>query len=704
MSNLSHLPLCRLLLPFLGGILLFLVVGYFFSLQIFLALYLLSAAIWLISVYAIKQTFSNRWLFGSLAFFIMFVVGYHIAQNHYEKSRSSHFSHFANFNGKMVLMITDEVSEKTNSFRVITRVKKLVKKDSVVSVRGRLLLYLQKDSLAAELQYGDILLVENQFQEVQPPKNPYQFNFQKFLAYKNIYHQAYRSSGNWYATGENRGNLLKATALNMRQSALSTLKENNIAGDEFAVVSALLFGYTEYLNEDLMQEYSGSGAMHLLSVSGLHVGIIYVAIKYLLSFLNVFKHGKLLKAIFTVLFIWIYAAVTGFSPSVLRAGTMFTFLAIGQSLGRNTNIYNTLAGSAFVLLCYDPYLITQIGFQLSYLAVIAIVALQPPMYKLFTFKNKIIDWLWALTTVSITAQLVTGPIAMYYFDQFPNYFLITNLIVVPLSTMIIYLAMATLGLAAIPIVGEYLGKAVAYLVYAMNHSVRFIEGLPYSTFSGVHISILETLCVLAMGLFLGRYFLLRKNQANFVGGIAALVLLIVSITIGNISAKHNNTFIVYDVPRSTAIEFIKGRESVILMCEKVIANQRSQSFNIHPLRVRLGMEETTIIPAAQSQFDVHLGALLRRENWVKFGNKHIFKLNPQLEQNIVLPTLVVDYLIVSQNPRHNPKEVLDVMKPKRVILDSSNHRWTIMEWEEAALAANIPIWTVSVKGAYKAML
>lgn len=703
-NNFSHIPLCRLILPFIAGILAFLAVGLFFSLEYFLLVYFLIIAGWIISVYTIKLTYSRRWYFGFFATSVFFISGYHISQNHYQIANNGHFSKIDQGAGHLVIQLTEEVSEKANSFQVVARVQKIIRNDSVFQVNGRMILYLQKDSLAALLKYGDLILVENNYQEISAPKNPYQFNFQRFLAYKNIYHQTYRKSGEWEMLGVNQGNVLKATSLRLRRSALDAFKENNLTGDEYAVVSALLFGYTEYLNEDLMQEYSGSGAMHLLSVSGLHVGIIYMALKFMLSFLNGFKQSRFLKSFLTVLFIWFYAAITGFSPSVLRAGTMFTFLAIGQNLGRNNNIYNTLAGSAFFLLAYDPYLITQIGFQLSYLAVIAIVALQPPLQNLVKTKFKILDWLWALTTVSIAAQLVTGPIALYYFDQFPNYFLITNLVVVPLSTLIIYLSIATLGLSWVPWIADFLGQIVGFLVYAMNQSVKFIEALPYSTFSGVHISFLETLCLLALGLFFGRYFLLQKSRAHFVAGLATVLLLLISISAGNLQTERNSKFIVYHVPRATAFEFTKGRKSVFFGCEMVESNSRNKGFHINPFRVTEGIDTTLYLPAKDIPQGFYLGSVIARENLLRLGNVNVFWMHPDTPERLVTPGLRIHYLLVSQNPRNLPEEIIRTLKPEMVILDSSNNRWTIEKWAEASAQANIPVWPVAVRGAYLANL
>jgi competence protein ComEC len=392
-------------------------------------------------------------------------------------------------------------------------VKKLIDDEGELKVSGRLMLYLQKDSLAASVKYGDYLLIENNFQEISDPKNPGEFNYRRFLSYSNIFHQAYRTSGQWQPTGRNQGFFLVRWSLAMRHKALQTFEDHHLSGREFAVVSALLLGFREYLDEDLRREFAGAGAMHILCVSGLHVGIIFLVLKFLLSFLNKVPRGRIVQTVLVILLIWFYAAITGFSPSVLRASTMFSFVALGHSFRRTTSIYNTLAASAFLLMIIDPYIITRIGFQLSYLAVISIVALQPFFYQQLVFKNYLLDKAWAILTVSLAAQLATGPLSLFYFHQFPNYFLLTNLIVIPLASLIIYSALATLVLTPIPFVGMVAGKVLFGFVYALHQSVKFIEGLPYSTSSNVFINLPETLAIFMVLIFLSLFFMQQRPKA-----------------------------------------------------------------------------------------------------------------------------------------------------------------------------------------------
>jgi competence protein ComEC len=458
MNGVGHIPLVRLVAPLLLGIIAWLVAGFLFPPELFFAVYASGLLLWFGLRHLFLANMARRWVFGAIIHALLFVAGYHHAQNHYQVVRPDHFSHWHEQDGVLLLRVTEPVSEKANSYQVIGKVERIIAGSARHKVRGKLMVYLQKDSLASSVRYGDLLLLENQFQEVRPPQNPGEFNYRGFLARSNIYHQTYRRSGQWHPTGENRGNRVVASALQMREAALHNLEANHLSGREFAVVSALLLGFREYLDEDLQREFAGAGAMHILCVSGLHVGIIFLVLKTIFGFLARVRYGIFLRTFLIIALIWFYAAITGFSPSVMRASTMFSFVALGQSFRRSTNIYNTLAGSALVLVLIDPYIISRIGFQLSYLAVISIVTLQPWLYKKLYFKNYLLDKAWAIITVSIAAQLATGPLALFYFNQFPNYFLLTNLVVIPLASFIIYSALLTLFLTPVPWLGNDHGE------------------------------------------------------------------------------------------------------------------------------------------------------------------------------------------------------------------------------------------------------
>ncbi len=702
MNHFSQIPFARLVAPLAAGIVVFLTSRQHFPLFVYVMGYLLLFLGWILGSKFFQEHYSRRWIFGAWAATFLLIAGYQIAQNHNQLTRDSHFSKFQDYGGYLLLEVIEQPSEKTNSWQVIAKVKRVITNKNDAKVSGRLMLYLQKDSLASQVSYGDLLLIENNFQEIGEPKNPGEFNYRRFLSYSNIFHQAYRASGQWQATAQNEGLLLIRWALTARQKALESF-ENHLSGQEFAVVSALLLGFSEYLDEDLRREFVGAGAMHILCVSGLHVGIIFLVLKFMFSFLNKVPRGRIIQTVLIILLIWFYAAITGFSPSVLRACTMFSFVALGQSFRRATNIYNTLAASAFVLIIADPYIITRIGFQLSYLAVLAIVALQPFIYRQLHFKNYLLDKAWAIITVSLAAQLATGPLALFYFNQFPNYFLVTNLIVIPLASLIIYSALLTLALSPIAFLGMLAGKVLFGFVYIMHQSVKFIEGLPYSTSSNVFLSLPETLGIFMVLILVSLYFMQNRPKALFIA-LGFLLLISISVSTRSIQSLQNEKMVVYHVNNCSAIDFVSGRESVFLMCETLKNDPPKVNFHLNENRVRYGIRLVRPVSLQTGEEPFANGTLYRRGPFLRFGQLNIFIIDKSPLREIPDLGMPIHYLIVSQHSRIDPQNALEALKPQKVIVDGSNTTWSTLRWEEACKQAGIEVWPVRTKGAYVAEL
>jgi len=698
MNSLSQYPLVRLVIPFAVGIIAYLLAGIHFPVVWFFNAYAAFLFIWFSASKYVVNHYSLRWVFGVWVSTVFMVAGYNVAQNHNQLTRANHFSHFAEVEGNLLFRIIEPVSEKTNSFQVVGKVEKVLSGIESRRVGGKLILYLQKDSLAQGLKYGDYLLVENNFQELTAPKNPHEFNYARFLSYRNIFHQSYRASGQWHATSHNRGSFILKWSDTMRQKALEIF-ESNFQGSEFAIISALFLGYREYLDENLRREFVGAGAMHILCVSGLHVGIIFLVLKMIFAFLLKLPRGKIWRAIAIILVMWMYAAVTGFSPSVLRACTMFSFVAIGQSFNRKTNIYNTLAASALVLLVLNPYIIASVGFQLSYLAVISIVALQPYLYKQLIFKNWFLDKAWAIITVSLAAQLATGPLSLFYFNQFPNYFLVTNLAVIPLAGVIIYAAIATLVMYPVPLLGFVAGKVLYFVLLALHQSVKFIEGLPYSTSTNVFISFSETIAVFLIIILLFA-FLMSSLKRALVYALVFSAFVTVSISARSIVRQSNEMFVVYSVSNSTVIDFISGRKSVCLMCENLMENPGRIGFHVSENRVTTGVSQVVLDVFSADNPNLQSIHYSRKGPFIAFGSLTIFVLDETVTRVLPAIDFAIDYLIVTSNARHNPQDILENLDPSKVIVDASNSFWNTGKWVEACNELGVEVWPVRERGAY----
>jgi competence protein ComEC len=710
MTHYSDIPLVRVVIPVITGIIVFNQTQFFFSLAQVTVLIIIFFSLAVIIEKYLQQNFNYRFAFGLNLMLFFLIAGYLLAQTRYEKNDPAHFSSQVIDNSFFRIQLTEPVSEKTNTYQIIGRVTHILADDSLTEAKGRLIAYIEKDSLAASLSYGDIILVENNIQEVRPPQNPNAFNFKNFLANQNIFHQTYRRSGQWYKTDANEGHPVVSMAHSMRTKALETLEANHIKGREFAVASALLLGYRDYLDEDLQREFAGAGAMHILCVSGLHVGIIFLVLNLLLNFMKRLPYGRILKTFIIILLIWFYAAITGFSPSVLRASTMFSFLAIGLSFGRSTNIYNTLAASALFLVLLDPFIIYRIGFQLSYIAVISIVWLQPLFYRQLFFKNRLLDYGWGIITVSLAAQLGTGPLALYYFNQFPNYFLLTNLAVIPLTGLIIKAGILFFMVSPVQLLSLITGKVLSFLVFILHNAVKLIEGLPGSVANNVFIGFHETLFTFGIIILAGLYWThASKKYAFFI--LAAVLILVGSLTVRNIQNQRQQKMIVYHIPGGTGIDFFSGRNCYFMACEKTLTDQRSLSFHVEENRLQKGIKEKHVFSLTKSEENFRTDNFIKAGPFIHFAGMNLkiiedVNILPKEDEDMLDDLKLfedndMDYVIISGNPRLQIGNINKLYPSARVIIDHSNNFFQTRRWLEECDSLGIECWSVRQHGAFE---
>ncbi|MES2394746.1 MAG: ComEC/Rec2 family competence protein [Bacteroidota bacterium] len=694
----NQAPFIRLLLPFLTGI----ITAVYFPFQLAYSLYIiLIVAIiigLLILVPKLTISYRNSWWFGLIVNSALFIFSYHLTILNTEKFAADHFSKTINSSHYVYSKLTEPYLEKEKSLKVVVEVLEVKHGEKWKIASGKAMVYFKKDSHSLKLKYGDEIVMKLDFKEVPPPQNPGEFNYKRFLAFHNVYHQAYVKNSDWVYNGKNSGNILMRYSINLRDALLNVLKANHLYGDEFAVGSALLLGCVDKLDADIISAYSSTGALHVLSVSGLHVAIVYVIFNWLLSFFNKIKYGNIIKAILLILLLWFYAALTGLSPSVLRAATMFSFIIIAKAYDRYTNIYNTLAASAFLLLLIDPFLIMEVGFQLSYLAVIGIVYIQPKIYNWFEVKNWLLDQVWTITSVSIAAQIATFPLGLHYFHQFPNYFLLSNLIVIPISTAIIYLGIALFAFAKVSMVAGYLAMGFGWCVWLLNQSVLIIEKWPYALLHSISISVMETWLLYGLIILFFFYFANRKFNYLIIALTFAIAILC-SQLIEQHQQSQQKSFIIYNIPKTSAMDFISAKRNVLLTDTAFANNKSGLLFRVKHNWWDLGISNNTIISGNFKTND-----LIINNNFIQFYEKRIAIINAKgiikNTKSLPLKPLSIDYLVISKNPYLNFSEIEKQYKTKIIIFDSSNSEYNISKWKSECNRIKQSYYSVMDSGAF----
>ena len=679
MNFLQRTPFFRLIIPLIAGI----VVSQYVKLSVlWLLMLLILSALFIVTSLLFKKPgvqFKYRWFFGTGIFLFLFSLGCILTET---KDKSSEFP-FLNQKEIYRVELTEAPVEKAKSYKCEVELLSVFREGSWQPAHGKALVYFQKDSFSASLLFGDRIMLRTEFKTPIGAVNPDGFNYAAYLKRQGIMATAYIPSGTWQLSDINTSFSVRRLADESRRQLLKIFRKFEIAGDEFAVLAALTLGFTDALQPDIMTSYSATGAMHILSVSGLHVGIVYVVIAFVLSFFGKSKRSQVLKAVFILLFLWMYAFLTGLSPSVVRSTLMFSLVAIGSALDRKSQIYNTVFMSAFVMLLINPDFLFDVGFQLSYAAVLSIVFFQKPFASLVPVKSKWLRWFRDLISVSIAAQLGTIPVTLYYFHQFPNYFLLTNIVAIPLSTLIIYMAIVLLVVSFVP----YLSAGIAFLlkwcVWLMNFLIAGIEHLPHSV-SEISFNFSQMwLSFMALALIV-TYFYTKKFTVLFAGLSAVLFVLVISLQT-RWETLHAERVIVFSSQKSLQMNFIDHGNNFALSGDSAEMQKIAGSYwKSHQLQKPI---------------------FIASNGWCKnnclefYGKKFLIPDEKWWKRISYEGVLEVDYLIISNKSKPKVKNLFRNILPQNVIVDNTVSDWYTQSVRQYCVENQIPFYSVAEQGA-----
>lgn len=595
-------------------------------------------------------------------------------------------------------LVKDVGHETDKTHRSLVEIQKAFDGSNWVSASGKMYLYIPKrDSL--QLKYGESILVYGQPSLLNPPQNPGEFDYNRFLTFQNIYHTLFITKDKIEVLDNDQGYFLLSKAFAIREWA--TIKLSNAIKNprELNIALALILGVKDGLNDDIKNAYSASGAMHVLAVSGLHVGIIYIILLFIFGKLQNNKLGRWALFAISVFILWTYAAVTGFSPSVLRAVTMFTAIALAKAMNRSTNIYNTLAGSALVLLVFDPYLIMSVGFQLSYLAVLGIVYLQPIIYSQFISSSWIVDKIWSITAVAIAAQLATFSLGLLYFHQFPTFFFLSNLVVIPGAFAILILGLVVLATAWLEPVFNALGFVVEKLIWLINELVFAIMEIPFSQIKDVYITTPQTWLIIGFVLF---SFLLyqRKKFSYFYLAVTCFSIFCLLQWNSTLENSQVNKLTFYKVNRHTAFDVVKSGNSWLYSDSSLLADADKHRFHIKPNHLKSGVSNA-------NQIDLNSGAVILAEGLrvVNVNGLTILLCDGKVDWNLALEQkLHFDTIIMAKNFNKSVSWLVDNFEFDLLILDGSLSRYKADKFKSQCDDLNINYASVYHDGAYEILI
>lgn len=712
-ASLNKMPFLRLLPPLLAGILLqwYLPIGYY---------WIISGAvlsILLLLIYKFMPVggkFRFQSLVGVPINLLLLFTGMLLIYFSNEKLQKNWYGNFVADDKYLVVSLAEPIVAKSNSYKADAFVLSICDSSGkeINKASGKIIMYFAKTGKAALLNYGDEIVIPAKLQQIKNAGNPGGFNYERYAQFQGLFHTAYLRDSGYVVTQQKNINLFRQAIFSAQQYIINSI-QRYVSGDEnvTSVAEALLIGYKQDLDKDLVQAYSNAGVVHIIAISGLHLGLIYLLLAWLAERLPFIKRSRFAKAIIILGCLWAFSLLTGASASVLRSAVMFTFIVLGKYFFRQASIYNSLAASAFVLLCYNPYLLWDVGFQLSYLAVLGIVWLQKPIEGLLVIpainkpKAKEIlvkpintlaytgNWLlrevWKMASITLAAQIATTPITLYYFHQFPNLFLFANLIAVPLSTLILYVEILLIIVSPINVIASVVGKVCFWLIYALNKIILWIDSISISKFDGIYANVATTI-VLYAGFILTAYALVYNRKKIFIAGLGVLLLFSCIMFYYTYSISGQRKLVVYNTAKMQAVDFEAKNKYMFYGDSLLTKDAAPRNFYLRPARIALQASEQS----ASLEEILHSGPY-----WQWFSKKFMF-----IDTALYFPQepvrMHIDVVLISKNARVKLKYLVQAIDPGVVVFDASNSRWKIEQWKSECAALNLRHYSVTDSGAF----
>lgn len=590
----------------------------------------------------------------------------------------NHFYNIPNvYNSKVAIQatISERLKPTTKYNRYYVSIQSINNQENI----GKVLLQIERDSENLSPKIGQEIFIYEQLVENFKTSNPNQFDYGNYLKTKGVYAQIFTKSSS-IKLSEHFNKNFHYYASNYRENIQRELEKSTLSKKNIALFMALLLGQQQDISNETISDYQYAGAVHILSVSGLHVGFVLIFITFLFKKLPNNNRNNTIRIFFSIASLWLFALVAGMSPSVIRSAVMFSFLAVGQFLNRKHAALHTTIVSLFVILLFEPNFLFDIGFQLSYLAVFFILWLQPIFNSWYKPDNKFAKYFWDIITVSFAAQIGTLPLSLYYFHQFPSLFFITNLAIIPVVSIIMGIGCVILVLASFGIVPNFLTSILDFFIGLMNNVIHKIASVESFIWKEIPMS-LPTMLWLYVIL---SSWLLWKFYPSF-KKLFWLLITILVLQIGFIYVKYvaqsKDELVVFNIKRKTILGTKFGDSISVLTNDTLVKN---------------GFEEKTIQTFVTAN-NIEVRSFDILQNTIAFNSKKILVID---EKGVFETNLHPDIVLLSKSPKVNLERVIETHKPKIIIADASNYKTYIDLWRTTCIKKDIPFHSTYEKGYY----
>ena len=631
------------------------------------------------TIYLSKKDFIQKVYFGIATYLLFFQIGCFTHVIHNEFYNETNYVHLIK-NETDYHSLELVLREKLKGNEKVDKYIGLVKKVDNKTCSGRILVQIHDAHGDSRIQIGNNIQIYGKCILNKKSLNPNQFDYGKYLNNKSIFGQIYTSANSIKVNDKNDKNIWYYSD-RLRNNIITNLQKNNFSKNELQVVNALILGQQQDISKEILKDYQYAGAIHILSVSGLHVGFILLFISFLLKPLPKNKLGNSIRLFTIIICLWGFAILAGLSPSVIRSVTMFSFVAMGLHLKRSTNIFHTLLVSMFLILFFQPSFLFDVGFQLSYLSLFFILWLQPLISNLWMPKNKIATYFWDILTVSFAAQIGAFPLSIYYFHQFPGLFFITNLIIIPFLILIMGLGVLVMVMAAFNFVPMLTMKSLEFCIYYLNKIINWVASFEQFIIKDIPINwqALISLYVLIIAFVI---LFKKPTYPKIVFAFISVLLFQSTLLITCWKIQNQQEFIVFNSWKNTLITERNGDKVTVYGNQSTIDKLASN----------------TVLKSYLIANSSSITGINKMQNLFYFNNKKIMVID---SFGVYSKQINPDIIILRQTPKINLERLIQVNQPKLIVADASNYKTTIQLWKSICIKKKIPFHATAEKGFYK---
>ncbi len=617
-------------------------------------------------------------VFGICVCFTAFGIGISSQTIHTEAYQKNHFTQIESVyehSHTINLVLREKLKSSASNHRYIAIIEQI---DTTIC-SGKIVLNIKKDSLYQSFIIGNRLQIKGNLYPNKSPKNPNQFDYGAYLKNKQVYGQVYTDPIDIEVSSQTQKDIWYY-ANKIRTTIIDNLKKSGFRSTELNVAVALLLGQQQDIDPEIIQDYQYAGAVHILSVSGLHIGFIILFVNFILKPVPNTKNGSLLKLIAILFSLWAFGIVAGLAPSVVRSITMFSFVAIGQHLRRSVNIYHTLLVSVLLILLIQPSFLFDVGFQLSYLALFFIIWFQPLFAQLWEPKNKFLKYIWDVVSVSFAAQIGTLPLSLYYFHQFPGLFFITNLVIIPLTGFILGLGVVVMILAFFDQCPFFLSKPLEWSLNTTDQIIHVIASFEQFILKDIPYNILFLL--VSYTFILSAIIWVEKRQfQHFIPVLLSIIVIQIAFIWNTLEVENQKEWVVFNSKKNTLVTERNGSQVTIYTNDSLMKiDSKNQSLKTYLV----------------GNFS-HLAATKKLKNIMFFNGKRILIID---STGVYPKQIQPDIVLMIQSPKINLERLIRTSRPKIIIADGSNYNSIQKLWKLTCLKSKIPFHSTSEKGFY----